>query len=105
MLLTLNTISHDQRHTARSLFKIGAKSAAPGLRRVMGNGRMFPEIGTIEHKKLRQLLDQHNGDACTWGEGVDIGQNSTNKHVKHCLALLLRFLTLLLQYGVAKVRL
>ena len=73
----------------------------------MGNGRMFPdvEIGTIEHKKLRQLLDQHNGDAWTWGEGVDIGQNSTNKHVKHCLALLLRFLTLLLRSGAAKIRL
>ena len=37
--------------TARSLFKIGAKSAAPGLRRVMGNERMCldVEIGPIEH--------------------------------------------------------
>ena len=56
-------------------------------------------------EKLRQLLDQQNDDACTWGKGVDTGQNSTIQHVKHCLALLLRFLTLLLQNGAAKGRL
>ena len=42
-------------------------------------------------EKLRQLLDQQNDDACTWGKGVDTGQNSTIQHVKHCLALLLLF--------------